>query len=803
MIGNYFKVAYRNLKKDRLYAVLNILGLSLGITCALLIYLWISNELSYDKFHTKSGRIYLVYEKYRFSNSYATTALTPLPLAPLLKANLPGIENIVRLDLSIRNNQYFKIGDEIKETAAPGLIAFADSSFFNIFSFKLLAGNASTALSAPNSIVIAKSKAKNFFGDNDPLGKYITMTNVFNGLSMHLQVTGVMEDMPQNSHVHKDFLISMITADNLPSLQWRLGSWNYGGELSYILLSENANVERIGEMINNVVKNNADKWTRENRSFYLINLEDIYLKSDIDYNAVASGDIRYVYLFGIVAAFTLLIACVNYMNMATVRSLQRAKEVGIRKVVGAERGQLLKQFLTESFLTAFVALLLAYIFILIVFPYFNEIAGKQLSLKSVFSLRFVIASVPLLLIVSVVSGCYPAVYLSSFESIKVLKGTLTGFMNNARLRKVLVIFQFTASISLITATIIIYNQWQFLRNKKLGLDTTHIITLPVQSQDFIKRYEGIKAELLKNTAIKSVTACNKGIMEKFFDYASTYVNEDPNQLSMPFGAVDYDFFETFDIKLVKGRLFRKDFSSDSVSSIIINEAAAGMLGLKDPLGNILKIGSEKTGKRIIGVVKDFHFEDLHNRIVPTMFFISTSSFNAVYVKVSSNNIEKNISYIEDVFRRYNFSEPFQYSSLDAKVAERYKSEQRFFHIFSVFAVLSISIACLGLFSLAAFTAQQRAKEISIRKVVGASVGGIVQMLAGHFLKLTLIAALIACPVSWFVMSRWLQNFPYRINMSWWFYVLGDILALLMVFTTVSYHAVRAAIANPVKSLKSE
>ncbi|HEY6977863.1 MAG TPA: ABC transporter permease [Chitinophagaceae bacterium] len=795
MIKNYFKIALRQLWKNKFYSGINILGLAIGLTSCLLILLYVNYELSYDQFHKNRDSIYRITETFKVSNGTMSTGLTPYKIAPDLKDHFPAIEKIVRIDADIDR---FVIENGNKKFFERSVTS-ADPDFFQVFSFQLLKGNPGTALKEPYTIVISDKEAEKYFPGKEALGETLRLTDPFDHKSFNAKITGVFKAMPANSHFHRDFILSMATADILiPQRKDELG-WT--SVYSYLLLTPGTDAKKLETDIHNYIfKNypeNAVQWWTD---FPLLPLNNIHLHSALKEELEPNGDIAYIYIFSAIAFFIMLLACINYMNLATARAARRAREVGIRKVIGAERKQLIGQFLGESIIVTMLALGIAIILTKFSLPFFNSLSEKNIQLTIADSkLLWIITAITFLL--GIITGVYPAFFLSAFKPIDVLKGSTIKTGNHSLfLRKGLVVLQFTISIGLIAGTIIIYRQWDYLQKQKLGINSAQTIIVPAQTTILREKYSLLKAELLQNNAIAAVTSSFKSFTNRIANYSSATIGEKQLQ-SMPWTTVDNDFFKTFNIPIVSGTDFLGKPIKDSIPEFIINESAAQLFGMAHPEGKIIQtLGTRGV---ISGVCKDFHYESLHTAISPMVFGLSTDRMNYTAIKVRSNNINNTINYIRDQFKKIDPSFLFEYSFLDDDINAMYTSEARFFRVFTVFASLAIFIACLGILGLAAFMASQRTKEIGIRKVLGASVQNISLLLTMDFIKLVLIANFIAWPVAWYFMQKWLDHFPYRISISIWIFLSAAMMALIIASITVGFQAIKAAIANPVKSLRTE
>lgn len=808
MLRNYLKIAYRNLVKNKIFSAINIFGLAIGIASCLLITLYVVDELSFDKFHEKGDRIYRLNNDILYGGQDMRMAQTPDILAPTLKKDYPQVENYVR---------FFNEGSFlIKKTGEANFIReekilYADSTVFDVFTFPLVAGNPKTVLNEPSVIVISEAAAKRHFGTENPIGKTLNLDNRKN-----FKITGVMKDFPVNSQIQADFFISM------KSLQYDWGNFLSNNHWSFILIKDDADPKSFDAKFENVITNYVDpqikkvlgssiaelKKSGSTFKFWMIPLTDIHLKSTQTQEISPNGNIEYVYIFSIVAIFVLLIACINFMNLSTARASQRAKEVGVRKVMGSERKQLMFQFFAECILISVISLIIALFFVWLLLPFFNEISNKALSISSLLTLKIIsiIAIMPIL--VGLLAGSYPAVFLSSFQPIQVLKGRFS--LKGGRLRNGLVVFQFASSIILIIGTIIIYRQINYIKNKNLGYNKEHILIIN-DAYALEKQAVSFKNEVLKINGIKS------GTLSGFLPTPSNRSNGSKwpeGHLDLKQGVmtqnweIDYDYLKTFDMKLAQGRNFSKEFGTDSMG-VIINETAAKNFGFGENAINkgILTLkgnyGNETLTYRVIGVVKDFHFESMKSKIDAICMFLKTSSGNVSFKLEKNADLAGTIKQIEKKWSQMAPGQPFTYEFMDDSFDAVYKTEQRIGKISLAFALLTILVACLGLFGLVTFVAEQRIKEIGIRKVLGASVGSILQLLSKDFLKLIIISLALATPVAYYFMQKWLQDFEYRIDIEWWVFVATGFIAILIALLTVSYQAIKAAIANPVKSLKTE
>lgn len=811
MLKNYFKIAWRNLMKYRFISFINLFGLTVGITCCLLITIYIVNELSYDRYNKNADNVYRVTRS--FNNAEGVVSLTLSTVAPpfgyYFPTDFPEIVKMTRL----LNNGTTPLKYKDKLISEPD-VYFGDENLFDVFTLKVLEGDPKTALKEPFSVMLSEEAAKKYFGNEDPMNKILRANNQFD-----VKVTGVYQKFPANSHLHPGILISFNTlkdsavygAENLRT------NWGNNSFFTYLLLPEHYDIKRMIARFPEFVDKRMDhkdyngalpsKFTK----IGLQKLTDIHLYSHTDYEAEPNGDITRVYIFSIIALFILLIACINYMNLSTARSALRAREIGIRKVIGARKKEIIFQFLSESVLIAWAAIVISLILLYFTLPWLNQLSEQNLSMDILLKWQVLIPVISAPFIIGILSGIYPALFMSSFQPVKTLKGLLKAGKGNISFRKVLVVTQFGISIVLIITTIIVFQQLRYMQNTSLGYDKEHLVTMPYNN--FLNpAYEQFRNELLRNPNIKEVARSSRIPTGRLLDEmgASTYVGDSsrPITADIKFVAGDYDFIPTYGVHVVAGRNFSRTYGTDT-SNFILNESAVSAIGWKTPqdaVGKDFKYGSTK-GK-VIGVMADFHFESLRNKIVPIILCnppvtATDSYFNNLSIKVSGNNMQNTLSMIGNTWRKYLPELPYQFTFLDEKFDELYKSEQRQGTIFTVFACIAIFIACLGLFGLSAFTISQRFKEIGVRRVLGANVDSIVLLLSKDFLRLVLVASIIAFPIAWYAMTHWLADFAYRVNIQWWVFMLAAALALVVALATVSFHAVKASIANPVTSLRSE
>lgn len=785
MLRNYIKIAWRNIVKSKTFSFINVLGLALGMTCSLLILLWVQDERSINRFHANGPRLYQVLENQQWTgNETSTTPATPGPLAPALVAEVPEIDKAVKI--TWEDERLLAVGE--KAYKEKGRIAGPD--LFQIFSFRLIHGSAKTAITGPTSIVISETVAQKLFGKTDVIGRMIRLDN-----KEDRQITGVMQKIPETSSLKFDFVLPLEPFEK--ENQW-LSKWDNNGIRTFALLHPNTDVNRVNAKIKDMVHRHENKVTTI--TTFLFPFEDAYLYSKFTNGLPDGGRIEYVRLFTVVAIFILIIACINFMNLATARSAKRAKEVGIRKVVGAERAFLIGQFVGEAVLMAGMALVFAVVLVLLLLPAFNRLTEKQISIEygnPVFWLTLL----GLALITGVVSGSYPALFLSSLQPVRILKGTLRFNAGAVLFRQGLVVFQFALSLLLIIGTLIAGRQVNYIRTKNLGLNRENVVYMALEG-DLSKRYEVFRQELLQSPGIQSVTSSGSDPMDIGNSTIGVeWKGKDPSDKTlftqMP---VSYDFLSTMKIKLLDGRDFSKAFVTDS-TNYVVNEEAARRMGMKAPVGQDLKFW-DKPGK-IIGLIKNFHLNSLRVAIEPLILRLDTTYNSQLIVRTQPGQTEQALASMQQLAKKYNPAYPFAYEFADDTFEKQYKSETLIGTLANCFAVLAIFIACLGLFGLAMFTAEQRTKEIGVRKVLGASVASIVALLSKDFLRLVLIAILVASPLAWYTMSQWLEDFKYRIDIEWWVFAVAGFLAVAIALLTVSFQSVKAALMDPVKSLRTE
>ncbi|MBC7828363.1 MAG: ABC transporter permease [Chitinophagaceae bacterium] len=793
MLKNYFKVALRNLSKNKSSTIINVIGLSTGLICFILIFLFVKDELSYDRFNKEPEQVYRIVKDFvNDDKSRIPDATTPPALAPAMQKDLPEVAQVTRLFPSWGRRYILQVGD--KKMNEQGLMR-VDSNFFEVFNFPFLKGNQQSAFKQSRSIILTESSAKKYFGEQDPIGKTIKL-DIDNGTDY--AVTAVLRDVPSTSHFRFDFLIPLKFGNTDLSTEW--GWYNF---YTYARLKPGVNPEIFESKLQPLFK----KYQPDNTNiFYSQALTDIHLDSRLKWELGNNGDRSYVHIMLAIAIFVIIIAGINYINLATARSSKRAKEVGIRKVAGAHRSILVGQFLSESVLIVFFSLIVSVALSALILPFFNQLMEKNLSLFSSGNANTWLIIGAVALLVGFGAGLYPAFYLARFQPIQVLKSNIMSITKGAFLRKGLVTFQFVISMVMITSIIVISTQLSYMRNKKLGFDKDNMLL--IHNIGRLQNKTTLKDELLKLPSVKSVGAAD-GLLGGQNWTNGIRVKDKEDESLLNFLNVDYDFLTTMNVQLKEGRNFSKGFGRDSVA-IILSETAVKEIGLKRPvIGSQIVWGEEDTTiyyADVIGVVKDFHFSNFHEPIKPFGFVLDlerNSRVNTLFVKTLPENIDQTLNSIEKIWKTLVPDQPIEYSFQDDQISTMHRQETKFQQMFSYLTIVAIVIACLGLFGLASFTAEQRTKEIGIRKVLGASIHGLVSLLSKDFLKLIVLAIFIAIPVAWYFMNYWLQDFVYRVSISWWVFVIAGISALLIAVLTVSFQAIKAAIANPVKSLRTE
>jgi len=798
MINNYFKIAWRNLLRGKIFSVINITGLAIGLTAFLLLALYINDELGYDRFHENGDRIYRVSREFLAEDGSTDLHLANVapPYGPLIAQDFPEVEQVVRM---LRTNLTIQYGDALfnEERAF-----FAEDGFLDMFTVNVVQGDAHTALKDPFTILLSTTLAKKYFGSENPIGKMVRVD-----AREEMMVTGVFEPFPGQSTMHPELLISFTTLndDNIYGTERLRTNWGNNSFNTFLLLPKGYDVQKIADAFpafqNKHMGENTSKWS----VLHLMKLTDIHLHSHTDSEIEPTSDIRYIYFFSAIALFILVIACINYMNLTTARSAKRAKEVGMRKVVGAQRSQLIRQFLTESLLYTLIALIISFILSFATLPLLNSLSGKNLLFSDLFSPAFLGIAAGVMLFTALASGSYPAFFLTAFQPIKVFKGKVASDVKRGVLQQLLVTVQFAIAVLLIICTTVVYNQMKHVQDFKLGYTKEQVIILPATGDS--AAFESMRQQLIQHTGIVNVARSSRIPTGRLLDGQGASVVRGgelaPTGAMIKGLAIDEQFIPTYQIEMVAGRNLSHVHPTDRTEGFILNESAVRTLGLgspEDAIGKGFAYGSQKG--QIIGVTKDFHFESLHEHMVPLAMAMNPDGYAWWSVR-ASGNVRAALDQLESVWKVRFPNAPFRYDFLDNRFAELYNREQTQQVLFGIFAGIAIFISCLGLLGLSMYMAELRMKEIGIRKVMGASVSGIVQLLSRDFLKLVLIAIVVAAPIAWWLMSKWLEDFAYRIDIQWWMFAAAGLAAVVIALITVSWQAIRAAVANPVDSLRDE
>ena len=792
MLENYFKTAWRNLVRNKAFSFINIFGLALGIACSLLIMLWVQDERSVDRFHANSKQLYQVYERHyadgKVSASYPTQGLLAQELKKLIPevqyasgfeyAAAPGTRNTIEVEGKVNKMQGFFAGDD----------------FFNMFSYPLLEGKASTALTSPASVAISREMSEHFFGSpRNAIGKMLKFEN-----RESLLVTAVFENIPSNSSHQFDFLRSW--TDFVSQNKW-VNNWGNTSPATFVMLTKEANQQQVESKIKDFIYRYQEKGRGSTTELALQPYTEKYLHSTFKDGYIAGGRIEYVRLFTIVAFVVLLIACVNFMNLATARSAKRAKEVGLRKVIGALRSALIGQFIGEAILLTFFSVVIGVVIATLFLPAFNSLTGKQLNIPFT-QPAFWASLAALLAITGIIAGSYPALFLSSLKPSKVLKGTLKFGWGATFFRQGLVVFQFALSIVLIVGTIVIYRQMNYIQTKNLGYDRENLLYMPIEGE-LITKYTLFKEQAERVPGVVTISKMrNSPTVIEHHTGSIEWAGKDPN-LSVSFAdaVVGYDFVKTLNLNIKEGRDFSREFGTDS-ASYILNETAVSKIGYENPVGQTVSWGNRKG--TIIGVLEDFHFNSIHQAIEPLIIRLDENwGWGTILIRTEAGKTKEALAGLEKLYKEVNSKFPFTYQFSDQEYDKLYRSEHVVSKLANIFAFLAISISCLGLFGLATFTAAQRTKEIGVRKVLGASVPNIAAMLSTSFLKPVTIAMLVAFPVAGYAMNNWLESFAYKIEIEWWVFGLAGLATVVIALLTVSYQSVKASLSNPVKSLRTE
>ncbi|NUM79306.1 ABC transporter permease [bacterium] len=804
MLQNYLKIAIRNLLKHKTYSAINILGLAVGMASCLIILLFVQYELSYDRYHAHADRIYRVSRQFYNQNGQMNLWLGPIapPFAPLLRTDFPQI----KVAQFLRDfNTKLKMGEQ---AFIENRFFWADEHVLDVFSFELVKGDRRNVLKEPNSIVLTESAARKYFGNADPMGKIINYED-----QLDLKVTGILKDIPENSHFHIDILASFVTLQTIFSpgtLMTNFGSNNYP---TYVFLPEGMDAGEFEQQLVKFVDKHVpvpNPSIPKASAFTLLKLQpitDIHLHSHLDSEIEPNGDILYVYIFSAVAFFILLIACINFMNLSTAKAADRSREVGVRKVVGAGRQDLIRQFLSETIILAFIALILAIGLVELALPYFNAFIGKNLSLNPADNYFMLASIITIALLTGLISGSYPAFFLSAFEPVVVLKGKLSNGSGSSWLRSTLVVTQFSITIALLCGIGIIQNQLDFCRTADLGFKHDHVLAILIP-QSARNKIEDVKNQLKQNSNIVAVSASSRFPSGRLLDSFNMQVDIGGEMKAVNFRIasvfVDHDYMTTYDMPIAAGRDFLKEFVTDDTAAVIFNESAVKALGWtsnEDALNKRVNFGNRRS--RVVGVVKDFHFESMREKIAPMIFAINPNFTGYFSIRIRPENVPATLEFLKERWAEYDPDVPFNYQFIDENFDQLYRNEEQLSRVLGYFAGLGTFIACLGLIGLAAFMAERRTKEIGIRKVMGATVANIVGLMSKEFVRLVIVANLVAWPLAYFAMDRWLDHFAYRISIGPAVFIIAGVVTLAIALGTVSFQAFRAATGNPVNALKYE
>ena len=789
MFKNLLKTAVRHILKHFGYSILNILGLTLGISSALFLIIYVSDEVSYDRYHEKADRIYRVSSKITEPDDQFTWNVAQLPFGPQVVHDYPEVQSFVRF-INMPRALYKYEDKEFNEEN----FFYVDSTLFDIFTYKVLKGEVKSAMIDPKKIVLTEKIANKYFGKSDPIGKTLTTgTTTF-------EVTGVIEDVPTNSHFRFGAVASR---NNLPK---QLGTWGNFGVFTYLLFPDNYDVKafeaKMQEMYGTYMKP-IFGGMNITVAYILEPITRIHLYSTNAGEPEPTGSITYVYIFAIVAIFLVLIAAMNYMNLATARSTKRAREVGLRKVVGSRRGPLVLQFLSESVVFTVISLVLSIVVLIVLLPKFNLLAGKSFDLHVIYSPAVLLSLLAVIIVVGLFGGSYPAFFLSRFSPVTVLKGEITQGSAGSLFRKILVVIQFTVSVIMIICTLVVFRQLNYMKNMDQGFDQKNVLSLQL-NQAMVQKYQVLKQTLLENPNIKYVSVTNSSVGEgsgKLIFNVET--DQGMAQKGVNFVVVDHDFVKTLGIRIIKGRDFQKDMPSDTLSGVIVNETFVKRMGWSDPIGKKIEAGDANTLRaRVVGVMQDYHQTGMYNEI-ESLLMAYRDRGNIVYLKLSGNETQSTLGFIEAKWKEVFPDQPFAYTYLSERFNRQFEADEKRGLVFTLFTILAILIACLGLFGLASYMVEQRTKEIGIRKVFGANESIILRLISKDFLILVTIGIIIAVPVAYYFMNNWLQNYVYRTNIGVPLLLLAALLTILITFITISYKAYQAAIMNPANSLKTE
>lgn len=802
MFKNYVKIAFRNIAKYRMFSSINIFGLAIGIATCMMIYFWVQQELNYDRFHKNAHRIYRIERELFRDNLYSRWPIVGGLYKQALIDDFPEIENAMRLwrrEFAIKDHRNFTHRHEM----------FAvDNSIFQMFDFGLEEGDSQTALTNPKTVVLTRENAIKYFGADEVIGKSLSFE--LNGEPTDFKVTGILKEVPKNSHVHFDMLISIST---YPAE--RFGEWRSNYLYTYVLVNESTIKNELEAKLKTFVSNRLEPvygdllsqglGIHEVLKMNLFPITDIHLNPSVNWEIEAGGNTASVFIFSSIAVLILIIACINFINLSTARANKRAKEVGLRKTIGADKNQLRIQFIQESIFLAGIALILAMILISLFIPIYNSIFDQKLSTGLLLQGKNILILLGITLTAGLFAGFYPAFYLTRFQPIGVLKGGVQSAKSKSGFRRNMVVFQFVISIALIIGMFTVYKQMNFIQNRSLGFDKENVVILPVRGSQFAQGYQAFQNELVANSQIISVARSADIPSERIYgntNFRQPQKTDDPVSIYIIYS--DYDFVDTYKMELAAGRNFSEDFGTDTTGTLILNEASANRIGWssEEAIGKEL-VYARNARAKVVGVVKDFNYKSAREEIEPLVLVLNPDYFFSISVRIAPGDVRKTLDFIEQKWSTSFPSELFEYSFLDQRINQLYESEQRMQSIFIVFSCFSIFVACLGLFGLAAFTAEVRTKEIGIRKVLGASTKNVILLLSNEFTKWVLLANIIAWPLAWFFMNKWMQNFVFKADIGWPIFIISGILALVIAVFTFSFQAIKAAYTNPVDTLKYE
>jgi putative ABC transport system permease protein len=802
MFKIHLKIAYRNFIRHKLYSFINVFGLAIGLSICMIISLWVLREMSYDRFHENVDRIYRIERELFRDNLYSRWPITGGRYKQALVDDFPEIENAARFW-----RREFAITDHNNDIHRQQMFA-VDNSIFDIFDFHLEEGNEQSALSEPMAVVLTRENAVKYFGTGDAVGKSLTFE--WQGEQSDFQVTGILEEVPENSHIHFDMLLSIASYKEEPYSDWR-SNYLY----TYVLVAENTSKQDLEEKLKTFVTQRLEpeygdlmisgRSVHDVLKMLLFPIKDIHLHPSPDWEVEPGGNITSVYLFSCIAILILIIACMNFVNLSTARASKRAKEVSLRKTVGAEKHQLRIQFIQESVLLAYVSLVLACVLGSLFIQAYNALFAENLSLAVFLQLKYLIVLVVATLSVGVLAGLYPAFYLTRFEPVEFMKGDPQSGSKKSAFRRNLVVVQFSISIMLIVGVFTVYKQMSYIQNRSLGFDKENVVILLVRSQQITQNYKSFRNELMQNSQIISASASSEVPADSH--YSNSYVNppESDEGISMILFTSDHDYVETYRLEILAGRAFSRDFSTDEDKSIILNESATRRIGWtpEEAIGKKLVGGYSEGDGQVIGVVKNFNYKSLRREVEPMALFLRPDYIRKISVRIMPGDIGRTLSFIQKTWQSTFPGEQFEYSFLDNWIKQLYVSEKKMQDLFAIFSALSILVACLGLLGLVSFTAELKTKEIGIRKVLGASTGHVVVLLSREFIKWIVLANIVAWPLAWFAMNRWLQNFAYRTNIGWVVFLLAGFVAVTIAIFTFIFQTVKTASAKPVNSLRYE